>query len=341
MCCLSRAGFVNLNKSSTIFSFRRRKKFKMAEHFEYNHIPAQMSSVNHFRVVSVVCFRERLVVLHLSRSGANQLGVIDLDINKFRGMLPSKFVTQGNVHVYGALSPDKTRCLVRLPVVSHQSRYSVLHLYDVTEKKLLREIKLDTLCTSHFDFDPRFAWQRVAITNFDTDSRHNNLSLVDLKVMTSLETNSRVTDQHPSLYPFLRNLQYSPDGSLVVVTLVNTACRCRQRRSNQPEPVDCDLIVLDGSTAVTLRRIQFLRFTCISHFCPTNYVPIFSSCGSRMAVVVNRRDEPDKHFVQVYKLPQRVDLMSVCRVAIRQNFTQEQIGRLRLPARSAPAGRLS
>ena len=305
----------------------------MAEHFEYNHIPAQMSSVNHFRVVSVVCFRDRLVVLHLSRSGSDQLGLIDLDSNKFRGMLPKMFTTTANVHIYGALSPDKSRCLVRLPVINQERRRSVLHLYDVIDKKLLREIELETLCTSHFDFNPRFAWQRIAITNFDASQHNNNLSLVDLQLMTSLESNSRVTDAHPSLYPFLRNLQYSPDGSFVVVTLVDTPCRCRFKRTTQYTPVDCDLFILDGVTAVTLRRIQHQRFTCIAHFCPTNYVPIFSSCGSRMAVVVNRASEPDSHFVQVYKLPQRVDLMSACRVVIRQNFTHEQLERLPLPVR--------
>ena len=58
ICLFSLQGIININKGSNFFSFRKRSKFaKMAEHFEYNHIPAQLSSIHHFRVKSVLCFR--------------------------------------------------------------------------------------------------------------------------------------------------------------------------------------------------------------------------------------------------------------------------------------------
>ena len=57
--CMSRQGVINVDRPTSVFSFRRRKFAKMAEHFEYNYIPAQMSSVNHFRVKSILCFKNR------------------------------------------------------------------------------------------------------------------------------------------------------------------------------------------------------------------------------------------------------------------------------------------
>ena len=84
---------------------------KMAEHFEYNHIPAQMSSINHFRVKSVVCYRDGLVVLHLSRNASSQFGLLDLSVNKFLGVFGKQHVEFSNDELAGEISPDKTRCV--------------------------------------------------------------------------------------------------------------------------------------------------------------------------------------------------------------------------------------
>jgi len=98
------------SSGSSFFSFRRRSRFaKMAEHFEYNHIPAQMSSINHFRVKSVVCYRDGLVVLHLSRNANSQLGLLDLSVNKFLGVFGKQHVEFSNDELAGEISPDKTR----------------------------------------------------------------------------------------------------------------------------------------------------------------------------------------------------------------------------------------
>ncbi|ELT89414.1 hypothetical protein CAPTEDRAFT_130398, partial [Capitella teleta] len=114
--CMSRQGIININKGSSIFSFRKRSKFaKMAEHFEYNHIPAQMSSVNHFRVKSVLCFRDSLVILHLARNTNSQFGMLDLRSNKFMGVFGKQRLEFINEALAGEISPDKTKCLVRMP----------------------------------------------------------------------------------------------------------------------------------------------------------------------------------------------------------------------------------
>lgn len=310
----------------------------MAEHFEYNHIPAQMSSVHHFRVVSVVCFRDRLVVLHLSRSGMDQLGLLDLGINKFLGVF-AKLQTTGNLaseSLYGAVSADKTRCLVRMPTVNQDPQTDLLQLYDLTSKKLLVEKQLTLLRSTHVAFDPRWGWNRAAVTNFrHVDSTSNNsLSIVDLETMTALFTNYRVTDTRDDrLYPHMRDLQYSRDGSLITATLADIECLCREKRTRNYRPIGCSIYILSGETAEMLRCIKYPRFACLNHSCPTNYTPIFSACGSRMAVVMNVPSQTTTHYVHVYKLPHVVNLQGMCRTVIRQHFGADSLVELPLPVR--------
>ena len=312
----------------------------MAEHFEYNHIPAQMSSVHHFRVVSVVCFRERLVVLHLSRSSMDQLGLLDLGVNKFLGVF-AKLPNAGNMQVdsiYGAISPDKSRCLVRLPSDARaQPRRDMLHLYDLKSQRLLLEVDLHLLRSTHVAFDPRFSWQRAAVTNYEPSATNgNSLSVIDLTATPrpqSLATNARLSDTRHALYPYMRDLQYTRDGSLIVATLVDSDCLCREKRTRNYRPIGCTVYILNGDSAATIRSIEYARFTCIAHMCPVNYTPVFSECGSRMAVVMNDRQEVNTHFVQVYKLPHVVNLQGMCRTVIRQHFPTDRLVDLPLPVR--------
>jgi len=189
--CMSRQGIINVHhrggaggsstssfpaftsSGSSFFSFRRRSRFaKMAEHFEYNHIPAQMSSINHFRVKSVVCYRDGLVVLHLSRNANSQLGLLDLSVNKFLGVFGKQHVEFSNDELAGEISPDKSRCLIRAPLVGHppapaaaRRTASTFSLYDL-KSKTASHVAEAACPESHFCFDPRFSWRRIAVANF-------------------------------------------------------------------------------------------------------------------------------------------------------------------------------
>lgn len=343
--CMSRQGIININKGSSIFSFRKRSKFaKMAEHFEYNHIPAQMSSVNHFRVKSVLCFRDTLVILHLARNTNSQFGMLDLRSNKFLGVFGKQRLEFINEALAGQISPDKTKCLVRMPHVVVQMAAAaapppptndVFHLYDLPSKQLLHQVALP-FSSCHFCFDPRFTWSRLAVTNFEPEQT-NSLSLVEIEskqgLWQVLRSNPRMNDTGPALYPSMKDLCYSKDGTLVVACLLDTTCYCREKKTRNYQPISCSIYVFNGDTTATLHCIQYHRYTCTQHLCPINYTPIFSACGSRMALVMNYLDLPLQHFVQVYKLPTVLHLQTLCRIVIIQNFPPESLTELPLPPR--------
>jgi hypothetical protein len=342
---MSRQGIININKGSSIFSFRKRSKFaKMAEHFEYNHIPAQMSSVNHFRVKSVLCFRDSLVILHLARNTNSQFGMLDLRSNKFMGVFGKQRLEFINEALSGEISPDKTKCLIRMPHVVVQMAAAavpppptndVFALYDLRTKQLLHEVAL-SFTPIHFCFDPRFTWNRLAVTNFEA-GQTNSLSIVDVESKHGrwqvLCTNPRVNDTGTELYPCMKDLRYSKDGTLVIACMLDTACFCCEKKTRNYQPINCSIYVFNSDTTATLHCIQYHRYTCTQHNCPVNYTPVFSVCGSRMAVVMNYLDIPMQHFVQVYKLPCAMHLQTLCRSVILQHFPVECLTELPLPPR--------
>jgi hypothetical protein len=382
--CMSRQGIINIHhrgggsgssgssssgSGSSIFSFRRRSRFaKMAEHFEYNHIPAQMSSINHFRVKSVVCYRDGLVVLHLSRNANSQFGLLDLGVNKFLGVFGKQHVEFANESLAGEISPDKSRCLIRCPKVgtsasnvapadppgghNGQAPSSVFCLYDLRSRTAMRET--DAVCAdSHFCFDPRFAWRRIAAANFEP-RRSNAISIVDSSTWTALATNRHAADARRTLYPYLKDLCYTRDGRMLVATLLDPVCSCRERKALRGyRAVVASIYVFDGDTASTLHCIEYRRCTCPLHCCPINYKPALSVCGGRLAVVMDSvggsgggdsgsgsspgasggssSTGSHHHVVQVYKLPTAgLSLQGLCRIAILQ--------RCRLPVQSSLAG---
>ena len=127
------------SSGSSFFSFRRRSRFaKMAEHFEYNHIPAQMSSINHFRVKSVVCYRDGLVVLHLSRNANSQFGLLDLSVNKFLGVFGKQHVEFSNDELAG----EACRILFVSELTSLES------LVWRVRGKIIRSVLSNTVCNN-------------------------------------------------------------------------------------------------------------------------------------------------------------------------------------------------
>ena len=231
--------------------------------------------------------------------------------------------------MFGAISPDKSKCLVRVPIPYNSYQ---LDLYDLKTSQLLTRTEgIDT--PVHFAFDPCQQWKLVAVTN--VRPRHSNtLSIIALDSnWHMLSTNMQVNDVQSTLYPYMQDLQYTPDGSLIIATVIESNCYCNHRNSQNYRSVGCRIYVFDGETACTLRCIQYQRFTCTTHMCPTNHTPVFSTCGSRMSVVVNQPEQPRHHYVQIYKLPHVLSLQSLCRVIIRQNFSTDVILDLPLPVK--------
>lgn len=329
--CVNRQGILNINKSERFFSFRRKSKFtKMAEHFEYNHIPAHLSSIQNFHVNSVLCSHQQTVVLHLMRNLLTQFGIIDLKANKFLGIFGHQHVEFVNEALRGEISPDGTHCLIKLPSTKVGATGFVFQLYNLSSRQMVSEIN-PAYNHALFAFDPRFCVSRLAISSF-LPSEDNSLSLVDTANWEVVTTNTRVDDFNSSLNPFLKNIIYSRDGHLIFAMVVASGCHCREKKVRRSQPIDMSIYVLDGDSAQTLHCVQYHRYVCGQHSCPINYMPVFSECGSRMAIVLNDLETPTDH-VQIYKLPIRGDLLNRCRISILHTFPPESIKNLPLPRR--------
>ncbi|CAH1795588.1 unnamed protein product [Owenia fusiformis] len=332
--CINRQGIININKTSSIFSFRRRSKFtKMAEHFEYNHIPAQLSSVQNFHVKSVLGFRANLVVLHLVRNMATQFGLLDIKDNKFKGVFGKKSVEFNNDVVTAALSPDNCFCLIKVPYKTGSIYKHRLELYNIESKQHITMVSSYDLPGehAHFCFDPRFSSSRIAVTNIFPD-QVNSLSLVQTDNWSILATNTRVDDTRQELYPNLTDLMYTKDGTLVVAIVLDLTCHCREKKTMRNyRPVDVSVFIFNADTTSTLHCMKYKRYTCGQHLCPVNYMPIFSQSSNRIGIVANIPDIPDRHYVQVYKLPAQINLQSLCRIVILDTFNSDAVPKLPLP----------
>ncbi|KAL5970422.1 hypothetical protein TSMEX_001817 [Taenia solium] len=114
--CLSKQNIVNLSKRRGTFSFHKQNKYsKLAEHFEYNHIPAHLSSVQNLHFKSILCTRNGLAIVHLARNLITQFGIVDLHIHKFLGTFGRQSVKYSPDSVAARISPDSSLCLIRLP----------------------------------------------------------------------------------------------------------------------------------------------------------------------------------------------------------------------------------
>ena len=329
--CIGRQGIININKTSSVFSFRRKNKFtKMAEHFEYNHIPAHLSSIQNFHVKSVLCYQENTVVLHLVRNMITQFGIIDIGANKFLGIFGEKTAEYVNEAVRGAISPDGEVCLIKIPKPITGDAVSAFQLYDLKSRQKLREVSLH-YHHALFAFDPRFGYSRIAATSF-VAREDNSLSLVYTDTWDVICTNTRVDDMRRTLFPTLKDLFYSRDGHLLFTIMVSNGCHCRDRKLRRQQPTEVNIYVFHSDTAQTLHCIQYNRYICGIHSCPTNYLPIFSNCGSRMAIVLNDSETPMDH-LQIYKLPTAGSLQNRTRIRILQTFTPEDVTKLQLPTR--------
>ena len=119
----------------------------MAAHFEYHHIPAQLSTIQKFHVKGVLCFYDNLVVVHLVKL-ASQFGLLDLkvgsvgpprpvgsihftstptnfqsssillahpQVNKFKGIFGQQIMEFPNESLMGQISPDKRLVVIKIP----------------------------------------------------------------------------------------------------------------------------------------------------------------------------------------------------------------------------------
>jgi len=87
------------------------------------------------------------------------------------------------------------------------------------------------------------------------------VSVVEASSWTALATNSHAADARQSLYPYLKDLCFTRDGRLLVATLLDPLCSCRERKTLRGyRPVSASIYVFDGS----LIRSFIPSFICLA-----------------------------------------------------------------------------
>lgn len=143
----------------------------MAEHFEYNHIPAHLSSIQNLHFKSVLDIHSGLAVVHLARDMITQFALVDLRINKFLGSFGRQTVLFSPESTIGKISPDGTYCLIRLPW-SRNRRVYILKLYNLRNSELISELPLAN--SSNYDELPINS-SRVPLGLYQEHNRESNI----------------------------------------------------------------------------------------------------------------------------------------------------------------------
>ncbi|XP_018652609.1 putative cement precursor protein 3B variant 3 [Schistosoma mansoni] len=237
----------------------------MAEHFEYNHIPAHLSSIQNLHFKSVLDIHSGLAVVHLARDMITQFALVDLRINKFLGsfgrqtlynLRNSELISElplANSSNYDELPINSSRVPLGL-YQEHNRESNIRPSYDIlsTSNSVnanLRgnvqnenQLQLGPARSSQvlFAFDPRFVNSRIAITNVDFPHGPNShklssnwvpgiqatISLVKLPTWECLTSTNKLCSWSPS------NRHGSP-------LINNTTCRepTRRRRSSDANHV--------------------------------------------------------------------------------------------------------
>lgn len=336
----------------------------VASYIDYNMIPAQ----RRLHVARVVCHRAGLVVVQLrkqrqrpaaptstSRTVFGVLRVDSISSHKFLGLLCGLYYdNDGHTSsVNGDLSPDLSRCLLRLPAVADvtapqavRGRHhnaasaagSVIHVYDICSLTRLAAVTVHSSPDLVIGrFDPRFCHSRVALTgvlqpptseaaSLATATVNDGVFSVNLVVIADCQQSAstdgwkivgsngdplhvRQNDRQATSSsmvlvadarvdgrrPF--DLRYSPDGHLLLVTVVAPAdarrCLCAVGAgATRPSAAEFSVCVLDAETSATLRRIDYESMACAMHRCPNNFRPTLSRCCRYVAVPVDECSQP-------------------------------------------------
>ncbi|GAA27504.2 cement precursor protein 3B variant 3, partial [Clonorchis sinensis] len=210
--CLSRQNIINCRKSRSVFTLGKRKRStKMAEHFEYNHIPARLSSIQNLHFKSILDTQCGLAVVHLARDMITQFAVVDLCINKFLGSFGRQTIIFNPELTTGKISPDEPVPLINAPAPTRtplalnqnfnrphpttelnplQRRMGILNEdrqgRSTDEKRHF--VATHRSASVLFAFDPRFLHSRIAITNVNFVDPHFDGSALEARTSLTLMT---------------------------------------------------------------------------------------------------------------------------------------------------------
>lgn len=171
-------------------------------------------------------------------------------------------------------------------------------------------------------FDPRFGNSRAAVGNYDGGK---TVCIFDW------QQNELVAESDPRQpAQTTRNLVFSPNGQYLA-SLVSTASY--QAGLHSFPKVN----IYETEHLFLLQRISCSKMYCVA-LIPAVLFPLFSECGTRLAVAYGRNIDimgsvfgQELAFVEVYRVPVRHSLQSLCRVTIRRAVSRDNVLHLPIP----------
>lgn len=238
--------------------------------------------------------------------------------NWFESPINNMSVIESNI------SPDGSRVAVlfyRRASATSRFQYD-LYVFSAESGQVQDVILCNTEVRPYVTFDPRFRWSRLAIVNYN-----NGRNIKDGLVLYSLEEKEvfAVSDVVLSIiyaggYFCAR---YSRDGNYLIL----------QKITENMLGAYCyaDSYVFNSNTLKLLKHYDS-SLQPLSTRCQTNYIPLFSKCGSR--ICMQSQDTNGEACICIYQLPRPISLQEQCRISILQNIQScTAIHRLPLPSR--------
>ncbi|CAF4137977.1 unnamed protein product [Rotaria magnacalcarata] len=320
------------------------KSKKLREHFEYNYIPAMISSLQNYSVHRIVngCSTSGfdhgetvMLSIYSVVLDKTKFIIVDLKLNRYVCALGDDYnglVDASKVH--SAWSMDRTQVILRVPMLG---RSAALDFYKIIKKeaKLYRRIfPIDT--HARFQFSPNHWSSRLALYTCITQHQSTLISY-NIAALTPGGSNKtqtqtiRLNEQYIGSYLTLKNVHtwstytyenisfdegfrllsiiYTPDSVYMILTFADTRCHC-----GQTLPIS----YFDMYNANTLQRLtrvhnQLMSHTCPLHMCRNFLTPVFSVCSSRMAFCTTKNNGGRELQISIIVLPNELNLKSICR----------------------------
>ncbi|CAF4080218.1 unnamed protein product [Adineta steineri] len=317
------------------------KSKKLREHFEYNHIPAMISSLQNFSVHGIIngCSDHGDTIMLLIYSivlEKTKFIIVDLKLNRYicalgddyNGLIDAK-------KVHAAWSMDRTQVIIRTPITGGTA---ALDFYKIVKKeaKLYRRIVPIDINTQ-FQFCPNYWSSRLALYTYSTETTPTtliNYNINSLSPSGSNKIQSQTIPLHQQFngsYLYLMNvhtwsisknqniiiddtfrllsISYTPDSVYLILTFVDNLCHC-----GQTLPIS----YFDIYQSNTLQRLHRIHTQLVSHVCPWHMcrnilTPIYSVSSSRMAFCTTKNNGGRELQISVIVLPNELNLKSICR----------------------------
>ncbi|UJR23112.1 hypothetical protein I4U23_026133 [Adineta vaga] len=329
------------------------KSKKLREHFEYNHIPAMISSLQNYSVHGIVngCSISGLdhgstimLLIYSAVLEKTKFIIVDLKLNRYVCALGDDYnglIDARKVHA--AWSMDRTQVLIRLPITGTTT---VLDFYKIVKKeaKLYRRISPIDINTQ-FQFCPNYWSSRLAFYTHSTgvSTTIMNYNITSLPLSGSNKTPIQTLPLNQSIHGSylcsmnvhtwsmsknqnlviddsfrLLSFVYTPDSVYLILTFVDNFCHC-----GETLPISY-FDIYHGNTFQCLHRIhtQLSTHICPWHLCRNPLTSIFSMSSSRMAFCTTKNNGGRELQVSIIVLPNELNLKSICRRTIIQYLNE-------------------